>query len=162
MIRIEMAIRVPVKLDRRRLRSAIRAILKDAAISHGEISLAIVSDDEIHTLNKKFLQHDYPTDVLSFRLDEATDRHTLEGEIIVSWDRACCLAEQVGWSPEDELLLYVIHGCLHLVGYDDHSPGARRIMREQEANYLGRIDPQLQILHQSHCQRPSRRSRRRR
>src|SRR5438477_9658406 len=129
----------PHVIDRARLKKAVRLILEDAGIKSAEISIAVVSDERIHELNRQYLQHDYPTDVLSFVLDHNQDKQSLDGEIIVSADHAASQALQYGWSASDELLLYVIHGCLHLVGYDDTTAEAKRAMREAEAEFLWRF-----------------------
>ncbi len=114
--------------------SASRAILQDHQVQTGSLSIAVVDDPTIHELNRRYLEHDYATDVLSFPL-ESGESH-LEGEVIVSLDTARRQAEQWGWTTEDELLLYVVHGVLHLVGYDDHDPTKRAEMLEQEVLYL--------------------------
>ena len=88
----------------------------------------------MHALNRKYLDHDYPTDVLSFVLEE--DGGRLDGEIIASSDYATREAEIYKWTAEDEILLYVIHGSLHLVGYDDLDPASKQKMREAERYYL--------------------------
>ena len=88
----------------------------------------------MHDLNRRFLQHDYPTDVLSFALEQEGD--LLDGELIVSHEYAAREAARYAWPPDDELLLYAIHGALHLVGYDDLNPAAKREMRAAEAKYL--------------------------
>jgi len=134
MLRIEISNEHAFLLDESRLKKAIRSILKDAEIEEGEISVAIVSDDEMHMLNRKYLDHDYPTDVLSFVLEEEEGR--LDGEIIASSDYAAKEAARYGWTADDEVLLYVIHGTLHLVGHDDQQPAARQKMREREKHYL--------------------------
>jgi probable rRNA maturation factor len=121
-------------VDEQRLRRAVKSILTDAGIAAGEISIAIVNDARMHELNRRYLNHDYPTDVLSFVLARDGDR--LDGQIIVSADYAAREAAPYGWSADDELLLYTIHGALHLVGYDDLSPEAKQEMREQERRYL--------------------------
>lgn len=126
------------KIDKKRLIKAAQAILKGEGVTSASISLAVVDDPTIHDLNRRFLQHDYPTDVLSFVLDR-TDDH-LEGEVIVSADTAAELSAEYDWSPTDELLLYVIHGMLHLVGFDDKSPTKRRAMRAKEREYLAHFD----------------------
>ncbi len=135
--------RVPVNnaqerlaVDRQRLREAVRAILAGEGVSRAEVSLAIVDDPTIHRLNRQFLQHDYATDVLSFLLEESSAPWRIEGEVIASADTAMRSAEEYGWAPADELLLYVVHGTLHLVGYDDHEPDDRTVMRERERHYL--------------------------
>lgn len=121
-------------LDEPQLRTAIQRITAEAGVRSGDVSLAVVDDDEIHELNKQYLDHDYPTDVLSFVLERDGDH--LEGEIIVSVDTASRMAEQVGWSPGNELLLYVIHGALHLVGFDDQDPQSLAAMRAAERKHL--------------------------
>jgi probable rRNA maturation factor len=94
----------------------------------------VVDDETIHDLNRRFLAHDYATDVLSFALEQSADG--LDGEIIVSADFATASAPRYEWSAADELLLYVIHGALHLAGYDDHEPDDISRMRAAEARHL--------------------------
>ena len=118
----------------RRLIAAAREVLLGEGVRQGELSLAVVSDDEIQVLNRQFLEHDYATDVLSFLLDASEGQ--LDGEVIVSADTAARAAQEFGWNFEDELLLYVIHGTLHLAGYDDQTPEDQKTMRERERHYL--------------------------
>jgi probable rRNA maturation factor len=120
-----------------RLTTAVRSILGDAGYTAGEVSIAIVDDAAMHALNRQYLEHDYPTDVLSFVLEE--DEQRLIGQLIVSADYASREAPTFGWTTDDELLLYTIHGALHLVGYDDQEPGLKAEMREQEKVYLARF-----------------------
>ena len=135
MLRIDVSNEHAFPLDEARLKKAVRMVLQDAGYNHGEISIAIVGGAEMLALNRKHLNHDYPTDVLSFVLDEEEGR--LDGEIIASSDYALIEAEVYSWTAEDEILLYVIHGSLHLVGYDDRDPVSKRKMRERERHYLG-------------------------
>jgi len=121
-------------IDRRQLRRAVRRVLGDEAIAQGRISLAIVDDPTIRRLNRQYLDHDEPTDVLSFTLERSAD--TLEGEVIASAETARRAARRYGWSPADELLLYVIHGTLHLTGQRDDTPATRALMRARERHYL--------------------------
>ncbi|MCE9527063.1 MAG: rRNA maturation RNase YbeY [Planctomycetales bacterium] len=134
MLRIDISNEHAFPLDEARLKRAVRAVLKDAGFENGEISIAVVDDAEMHALNRKYLDHDYPTDVLSFVLDE--EDHRLDGEIIVSSDYAAREAEIYQWKAEDEILLYVIHGSLHLVGHDDQDAAPKKLMREQERKHL--------------------------
>ena len=138
MIDVEVSNRqTTVAVDAGRLSDAIRGVLCEAGVRHGSVSLAVVDDPEIHRLNRRHLNHDYPTDVLSFLLEKGDDR--LEGEIIISADTAAAAAARFGWTTEDELLLYAIHGALHLVGYDDQDPAGQAEMRSQEAAALSRF-----------------------
>ena len=105
-------------------------VLATAAGWSGEISVALVMDGEMRDLNRRFLEHDYPTDVLAFPLGEA------EGEIVVSAERALTVAAEYGADPLSELMLYVVHGLLHLMGYDDHDPDEARRMHAQSLKLL--------------------------
>jgi probable rRNA maturation factor len=125
----------PLDLDR--LSQAVQAVLDGAGIERYEISVAVVDDPTIHALNVRHLQHDYPTDVLSFLLEQEDDY--LEGEIVASADTAAHEAKKYAATAANELLLYVVHGALHLVGYDDHSEADRQAMRAKEREYLARF-----------------------
>ena len=117
-------------VDQRRLVNAVQRVLQLESISSDEIGIAIVADARIHELNVQYLGHDYPTDVLSFPLS-ANDQ-PLQGDIAVSLDTARAQAARYGWTVQDELLLYVVHGVLHLVGYDDQDqPSAVRMQARQ-------------------------------
>jgi probable rRNA maturation factor len=122
-----------VTVDRRLLRRAVRSVLRMAGLGKAAISVAVVDDDTISELNWKYLRHRGPADVLSFPLD---DRGTLEGEVIVSAETAARRAPQYGWAPHDELLLYVVHGTLHLVGHDDRTPRQRDEIQSKEREVL--------------------------
>lgn len=126
-----------VRLPRGRIVEAVRVALESGRVTRARMSVAVVDDAQIHQLNRRFLHHDEPTDVLSFPLGRTS--RGLEGEIIVSAERAAAVANQYGWSPENELLLYIIHGTLHLAGFDDTSARQRQIMRRQEAACLRRL-----------------------
>jgi probable rRNA maturation factor len=122
------------RIDRSLLRRAARQVFLDFGIKRGQVTIAVVRDQAIRRLNRLYLREDEPTDVLSFSLERSGDM--LEGEIIVSSETALTQAQLCGNDPEGELLLYVIHGALHLVGFDDHRPRDRAKMRQQERRYL--------------------------
>jgi probable rRNA maturation factor len=121
-------------VDGRRLMDGARRVLADSKFKTAKISLAVVDDAAIHALNRQYLQHDWPTDVLSFVLD--AEGGYLNGEVVLSADTAARTAAEGGWTPADEQLLYVIHGMLHLVGLDDQSEAEVRNMRAAERFYL--------------------------
>lgn len=124
-------------LDAALLAQGARLVATDAGVVRGEISIAVVDDTTMHELNLRYLQHDFPTDVLSFVLEQTSDE--LDGEIIVSADYAAREAPQYGWTLREELLLYVIHGALHLVGHDDTTSAAKTAMQDRETHYLRRL-----------------------
>jgi len=124
-------------IDEPQLKAAVRSVLEDSAYQTASISVAVVDDPTIHQLNRQYLQHDYPTDILSFLLD-ASDTH-LEGELIASSETARQNAAEYGWSATDELRLYLIHGALHLVGYRDKSAEERTAMVAAEEVHLKKL-----------------------
>jgi probable rRNA maturation factor len=137
-IRIDIANRqTTLPVDRRSLRRAVRMVLKDSGIDDAEISLAIVDDPTIRQLHQRYLGQDVPTDVLSFVLEREGNR--LEGEVIVSADTARSAAPRYRHSPAEELLLYVIHGILHLVGYRDDTRCRRDKMAARQRTYAAII-----------------------
>jgi probable rRNA maturation factor len=75
--------------------------------------------------------------VISFALEES--KSVVHGQIVVSVDTAARAADQFGWTREDELLLYAIHGALHLAGYEDSTAASRREMRRREQLYLAKF-----------------------
>ncbi len=97
-----------------------------------EISIVFVGARRMQSINKKYLGHDYVTDVITFDLQEAA-------EIIICPMVAFKNARDYGQSLTKEILLYVIHGILHLAGYDDHAPRDRDVMRLKEQQLLGQI-----------------------
>lgn len=130
------------------LRQAVETTLSEERIPAAEISLVLTDDTEIHRINREFLGHDYPTDVISFRLDDDQPQVTngaavasrLEGELIISLDTAARAAGVERWSLESEVVLYVVHGLLHLCGYDDLTEDARSIMRRREHEILTKLN----------------------
>ena len=120
-----------------RLIDAARQILTDRGITRCSLSLAVVDDPAIRQVNRQHLNHDYPTDTISFLFEQ--EGSYLEGEVLVNAETAARVAPSFGWSANDELLLYVIHATLHLVGYDDHSDEERKRMRDAETAYLRRF-----------------------
>lgn len=138
MIHIDVAnLQRAVPVDRRQFRRAVRLVLRDAGIVDAIVSLAVVDDATIRQLHHRYLGKDATTDVLSFVLEK--DAGMLEGEIIVGAETACRQAPRFGWTAENELLLYVIHGALHLVGYDDRTPRKRALMYRRQSEYLARL-----------------------
>jgi probable rRNA maturation factor len=124
-----------VPLDRGRLREIAKAVLQGEGVRAAAISLAFVDNSTIHRLNKQFLDHDEPTDVLTFPMS-GPGAKTLEGEIVIGAEVARAQAAERGHDEQAELALYVIHGLLHSCGYDDTTPVTIRKMRERERHYL--------------------------
>ncbi|QDV13038.1 Endoribonuclease YbeY [Rosistilla oblonga] len=124
-------------IDRPALESAVRLVAETYGICRGEVSIAIVDDDNMQRLNNQFLQHDYTTDCLSFVYDESED--SISGELILCADYAQREAAEFEWQPESELLLYAVHGMLHLMGMEDTTDEGRQAMRDEEREILLRL-----------------------
>jgi probable rRNA maturation factor len=116
------------------LENAARQVAAAYGFRQGEISIAVVDDPSIHQLNQEYLGHDYPTDCISFLFEADDDR--LEGEVVISADTAWRQAEKGGWPAEHELLLYLVHGMLHLCGLDDRTTELANQMRAAEQAML--------------------------
>ena len=149
-----------VRLTPAFLRSVFRRTLASELVTSAEVSLALVDDREIHRVNREHLQHDYPTDVISFlyasesvRIKEQRPPSSgrirlainagpgrglhLEGEIVISGETAVREAKIRKLPPQTELTLYLIHGLLHLCGYDDQTARDREAMQAREKAILG-------------------------
>jgi probable rRNA maturation factor len=123
-----------LELDYQRMKAVARAVLEGEGVKKAKVTIACMTDPAIRVLNKRFLQHDEPTDVISFPYQRS--KSDLQGELAVSTETATTVAIARGHAPADELLLYIIHGILHLCGYDDLDDKARSEMRAREGRYL--------------------------
>lgn len=121
---------VTCRVNHQQLRAGCLAAASHRNFDEGEIGIRVTTDQAIHQLNREFLGHDYPTDVISFPYSARERR--IEGELVVSVDTATERANELGWPFENEILLYVVHGTLHLTGMDDLNTDDRQLMRSAE------------------------------
>jgi probable rRNA maturation factor len=130
-------VRVPG--GRRRLARDLSALAVHAARRAGRdvvLSFAVLGDEGMARLHERYAGVPGPTDVLSFPLAEEP---VLMGEVAISADTAAREAAGRPHSPYDELLLYAVHGVLHLLGHDDHDADRRRRMRRAERTALAAL-----------------------
>ena len=116
------------------IRAAVRAALLHGGRAGIDVEVALVSDRHLAGIHGRFLGDPAPTDVISFDLGEDGDGPA--AEIYVSVDRARAVARERGVEVEGELLLYLVHGALHLCGFDDRTAPQRTRMRAAEAAVL--------------------------
>ena len=109
-----------------------RRALERQGIDAAEICVLMVDDRGIAKLHEQWLGIPGPTDVITFDLSDAARPGVLHGDIAVSAETARRTARELGCQPRHELAYYVVHGLLHLAGYDDHDPADRRAMRARE------------------------------
>ena len=143
-----------LEIDIERLRQMAELTLREEHVESAQVSVAIVDNSTIRELNKRYLDHDHETDVLSFLLECRTlppeqrplaqmgrprrgAGKQIEGEVVLGGEVAAAMAEAFDWSTQEELLLYLVHGLLHLAGYDDQSASERLLMRTRERSILG-------------------------
>jgi probable rRNA maturation factor len=124
-----------LRIDREALARLAATTLGAEGVQSASLSIALVDDATIRKINRDHLGHDWPTDVISFGLSHSGDR-TLAGELVVSAEMAATTARRVGVEAWHELALYVVHGLLHLCGYDDSEPAPRAQMRRREGELL--------------------------
>lgn len=136
-IQIVVAKKYTRRVPRQELRNAAqRALAMERPDAELDLTIVIVDDRAMRAYNKRFHHVDASTDVLSFPF--GADENYL-GDIIISYDTAQANARQAGWRVRDELCLLVTHGILHLLGYADTTPDARKRMWERQAELLNRV-----------------------
>ncbi len=123
-----------LRLDEDALRRLVRCVLAAEARQLAYLGIILADHDTVLTLNRTYLAHDYLTDVLSFPLNDDDD--ALDGEVYVDLDTAAERHEAYAVSFEEEARRYVVHGLLHLLGYDDATDAGRTAMRRLEDQYL--------------------------
>jgi len=109
----------------------------------GQVTLVITDDEGIQELNRDFLEIDEPTDVLAFAAQEdsgpfvsAPEAGNYLGDVIISFPRAKAQAEEMGHPVELEINLLIVHGVLHLLGYDHSNEGEKAIMWAEQDTIL--------------------------
>ncbi len=122
-------------------RAAQQTLLFAKIAPEAELSLVLSNDARLRDLNNQFLNIDEPTDVLSFPSDE-TDPDSAApylGDVIISYERANLQSQAAGHSIKDELELLVVHGVLHLIGYDHADPEEQQAMWAVQSEILEQL-----------------------
>jgi probable rRNA maturation factor len=146
------------KINLRLLKKIAAALLTELEIKKAEIGICLVAAPEMTRLNETFLKHKGSTDVITFdyrdnvgqasslshsKKQKVRDRQdacpTIHGEIYICMDEAVLQARKFGTSWQSEVIRYLVHGVLHLLGFDDSSAGARRKMKREENHRLREI-----------------------
>jgi probable rRNA maturation factor len=131
------------KIDRRRLRSSLKKLMKTLGCEKGELALLIVDDDQIREINREYLKRDHPTNVISFAMTEGefgSINPQLLGDIVISAETAAHDAEAGDIELMDEIEFLAIHGLLHLLGYEHEnappSEAEKMTRRERELFFM--------------------------
>lgn len=112
----------------------VKKLSHDLCFKLTSLEINFISGDEIHSLNKTHLKHDYTTDIITFNY--SSDRELIDGEIFISTDDAKLNAKKYKIHFNEEIARLIIHGILHLLGYDDQITNEKKIMKRMENKLL--------------------------
>jgi probable rRNA maturation factor len=124
------------KINSRRLKKIVGTLLTELEIQEAELGINLVAAPEMALVNKTFLQHKGSTDVITFDYSDKTEGTFLRGEIFVCMDEAFLQARKFGTNWQSEVVRYIVHGVLHLIGFDDLRAIARGKMKREENRLL--------------------------
>jgi len=136
-----------VPVDRRKIGAAARRILKTLGYEGYELTVVLADDREITRLNRQYFRRNRPTNVISFPMMDDSPislRSRILGDVVISAETARRDAGEAGEKAEDEILFLMIHGILHLAGYDhEGSVAERRKMEAKEREFFEGLNPHL-------------------
>lgn len=121
------------EINKSKIRKVVKVVL-NKEVKSAKLSIAFVDNEEIKRLNERFLGSNEVTDVIAFPLNNKED--ILSGEIVVSVETAVEVANRKKSNVEGEIILYLVHGILHLLGYNDNNKKNAKIMHEKESEIL--------------------------
>jgi len=125
------------KIDKDKIKNCADRVLNAMGESEAELSLVLVNDMYIRNLNWKYRRKDSATDVLAFPMrDSRRLSGVILGDVVISVETAAKEAKKRKKDLQDELDLYFVHGILHLLGYDDEKPRARKKMKDKEKELM--------------------------
>ena len=121
---------------RGRISAWLRSVAAAEGYRVGELAVVFTSDAYLLEVNRKYLGHDYHTDIITFDYRDPLRPKVISGDLLISVDTVGANAAKFGVLPGDELLRVMVHGVLHLCGYKDKSASEREQMRGREDFYL--------------------------
>ncbi len=121
--------------NKRKISASLLNYSKENLIEAGEINYVFCTDDFLLDLNKKFLNHDYYTDIISFQ----SEKDPIAGDIYISLDRVRDNAKNLNLKFQDELLRVISHGLLHFMGFKDKTKADQSLMRSKEDELILKI-----------------------
>ncbi|MBQ6754968.1 MAG: rRNA maturation RNase YbeY [Bacteroidales bacterium] len=119
--------------DRLKIKRWIKQVVENAGFRLGSVSYIFCSDEKILEVNKQYLNHDFYTDIITF---DYVEKDIINGDIFISTDRVRENAQEFNVAFEEELHRVIIHGILHLLGQQDHTPKEEKQMRKKENEAL--------------------------
>jgi len=127
----------PVKLKKTIVKNHIKYLIGNELKKIGNISVVLCSDNYLLEMNRKYLEHDYYTDIITF---DYVEGDIISGDLFISVDRVKENAEKFETTFLNELVRVIFHGVLHLAGYKDKTTSDEQLMRKKENFYLSEVD----------------------
>jgi probable rRNA maturation factor len=124
---------LPIQVDDRVWNAWLEDVVRSEGRVLGSLTIQWQSDEELLEVNRQFLDHDYYTDIITFNRNRG---NRVNGDLAISVERIIDHAAQQGIAVRDEVLRVVVHGTLHLCGYNDHSDEEKAQMRALESTYM--------------------------
>jgi rRNA maturation RNase YbeY len=127
---------VQKKIKKSKVHDLIKSLSVDLNFLVSNLEINFISGEDIHAINKSYLKHDYTTDIITFNYSDSLQQ--IDGEIFISIDDALSNSKKFKVTLSDELVRLVIHGILHLLGYDDQNLTDKKIMKRLENKLLSK------------------------
>lgn len=124
------------QIDGKLITNWLKSVVKNENKSIGKISMIFVDDNYLLDVNIKYLKHNYFTDIITFNYNQGLN---ISGDLYISIDTIKSNAEFYQTNFKNELLRVIVHGVLHLLGYNDSNESEKKIMRDKEDFYLNRL-----------------------
>jgi probable rRNA maturation factor len=138
------------KINSRFLKQIVSDLFAELGITEAELVIQLVGAKEMARMNWQFLQHEGTTDVITFdhrnpEFQISNFKLEIHGELFVCVDDAVAQAKEFGTSWQSEVVRYVVHGVLHLLGHDDLKTDLRRKMKREENRLVGRLEKRFAL-----------------
>ena len=121
-----------VRISLNRLEEIVQFVCRKEKISDGELSFVIINERTMRGMNKKFLTHDYSTDIITFPLEKMP----LQAEVFINGEKIKSQAKEFKVSEKNELIRLIVHGTLHALGYSDKTTMKKKRMYELQEKYV--------------------------
>ncbi len=126
--------------QKNKIKAWLKSIAEGYGFAAGDLNYIFCDDEYLLAMNRQYLGHDYYTDIITFDSREDISSKRLCGDIFISVDTVKANGTQYGEGFEREIMRVIVHGVLHLIGFDDHTAAEQKRMREAENKALGQWD----------------------
>lgn len=125
-------------VNKRAVHSLISALMMEFELKISFLSISLINSSELRVVNKKYLKHDFNTDIITFNYSKQPNE--IDGEILISFEDARLNAKKYKTNYDKEINRLIIHGILHLLNYDDNNKKNKTIMRQMENKLINRYN----------------------